>query len=241
MQIEDKRRLYNIASSATWVAGSETQAILTKDELHNLTIDYGTLTIEEREVVNHHINATVAMLAQIKFPKHLKNVPEYAGGHHERIDGKGYPNGLTREQMSIQARVMAIADIFEALTADDRPYKTAKTLSEALFILNRMQQKGHIDPDLYNVFIEKKVYLHYADQFLTYFKITADALNNMQNKGLDEKLLNSLAVLVDQSIKGEDDFLQAIQQQIGLSAQQKYRELFLTYSKSVDQPQIDVD
>jgi HD-GYP domain-containing protein (c-di-GMP phosphodiesterase class II) len=93
-------------------------------------------------------------------------VPEYAGGHHERMDGKGYPRGLTREQMSIQARVMGIADIFEALTAKDRPYKRGKTLSESLRILGNFRQNGHVDPDLFDVFVRKKVYLRYAQQFL---------------------------------------------------------------------------
>jgi HD-GYP domain-containing protein (c-di-GMP phosphodiesterase class II) len=106
------------------------------------------------------------MLEQLPWPKHLKNVPEYAGGHHERMDGKGYPKGLTREQMSVQARVMGIADIFEALTARDRPYKRGKTLSESLEILGNFKLNGHIDPDLFDVFVRQKVYLKYAEQFL---------------------------------------------------------------------------
>ena len=106
------------------------------------------------------------MLESLPWPKHLKNVPEYAGGHHERMDGKGYPRGLTREQMSVQARVMGIADIFEALTAKDRPYKKGKTLTEALTILGRFKLNGHIDPDLFDVFIRERLYLRYAEQFL---------------------------------------------------------------------------
>jgi len=93
-------------------------------------------------------------------------VPEYAGGHHERMDGKGYPRGLKREQMSVQARVMGIADIFEALTAKDRPYKRGKTLSESLKILGNFRLNGHIDPDLFDIFVRKKIYLRYAEQFL---------------------------------------------------------------------------
>ena len=93
-------------------------------------------------------------------------MPEYAGGHHERMDGKGYPKGLTREQMSVQARVMGIADIFEALTAKDRPYKPGKTLSESLGILGRFKENGHIDPDLFDIFVRDKVYLRYAREFL---------------------------------------------------------------------------
>jgi HD-GYP domain-containing protein (c-di-GMP phosphodiesterase class II) len=106
------------------------------------------------------------MLEALPWPRHLKNVPEYAGGHHERMDGKGYPKGLTREQMSWQARVMGIADIFEALTAKDRPYKKGKTLSESLEILGRMSLNGHIDPDLFDVFVRRGIYLRYAEMFL---------------------------------------------------------------------------
>jgi HD-GYP domain-containing protein (c-di-GMP phosphodiesterase class II) len=106
------------------------------------------------------------MLESLPWPRHLKNVPEYAGGHHERMDGKGYPRGLTRDQMSVQARVMGIADIFEALTAKDRPYKKGKTLTEALTILGKFKLNGHIDPDLFDIFMREQVYLRYAEQFL---------------------------------------------------------------------------
>jgi len=117
-------------------------------------------------VINHHIVATIKMLEALPWPRHLLNVPEYAGGHHERMDGKGYPKGLTRDQMSVQARVMGIADIFEALTAKDRPYKKGKTLSESLGILGRMKEGGHVDPDLFDIFVRDKVYLRYAREFL---------------------------------------------------------------------------
>ena len=100
------------------------------------------------------------------WPKHLQPVPEYAGGHHERMDGKGYPKGLTRAQMCVQARVMGIADIFEALTARDRPYKKGKTLTESLDILGKFKLDGHIDPDLFDIFIREKVYLKYAERFM---------------------------------------------------------------------------
>jgi HD-GYP domain-containing protein (c-di-GMP phosphodiesterase class II) len=139
---------------------------LSEDELKNLTIRAGTLTMEERQIINHHIVATIKMLEALPWPKHLKNVPEYAGGHHERMDGKGYPKGLTRDQMSVQARVMGIADIFEALTAKDRPYKKGKTLSESLQILGKFSVNGHVDPDLFDVFVRKKVYRRYAELFL---------------------------------------------------------------------------
>src|SRR4051812_14757734 len=147
------------------VSGHEAD-FLTEDELKNLTIRAGTLTDEERKIINHHIVATIKMLEALPWPKHLTNVPEYAGGHHERMDGKGYPKGLTREQMSVQARCMGIADIFEALTAKDRPYKKGKTLSESLEILGRMKENHHIDPDLFDVFVRRKVYRRYAEMFL---------------------------------------------------------------------------
>lgn len=145
--------------------GSE-QPFLSADELENLCIRRGTLNNAEREIINHHITMTIRLLEALPWPKHLLNVPEYAGGHHERMDGKGYPRGLTREQMSVQARVMGIADIFEALTASDRPYKPGKTLSESLTILGRMKLDHHVDPDLFDVFLRERVYLEYAERFL---------------------------------------------------------------------------
>jgi HD-GYP domain-containing protein (c-di-GMP phosphodiesterase class II) len=147
------------------VSGHEAE-FLTEDEVRNLTIRAGTLTDEERKVINHHIVATIKMLEALPWPKHLTKVPEYAGGHHERMDGKGYPRGLKREQMSVQARCMGIADIFEALTAKDRPYKKGKTLSESLEILGRMKLNQHVDPDLFDVFVRRKVYRRYAELFL---------------------------------------------------------------------------
>lgn len=139
---------------------------LSANEIDNLTIRSGTLTAAEREIINHHIVVTIKMLESLPWPKHLRNVPEFAGGHHERMDGKGYPRGLTREQMSVQARMMGIADIFEALTAKDRPYKDGKTLTESLFILGKFKEGGHIDPELFDLFIREKVYLRYANKFL---------------------------------------------------------------------------
>ncbi len=125
-----------------------------------------TLTAWERHTINYHISATIKMLDALPWPRHLAKVPEYAGGHHERMDGKGYPKGLKRDQMSVPARVMGIADIFEALTAKDRPYKPGKTLSESLHILGKFRLNGHIDPDLFDVFVRRKVYLDYARNFL---------------------------------------------------------------------------
>jgi HD-GYP domain-containing protein (c-di-GMP phosphodiesterase class II) len=137
-----------------------------RGELHNLAVSRGTLTDEERYKINDHIVQTLKMLHELPFPKHLRDVPEMAGGHHERMDGKGYPRGLTGEQMSPQARMMAIADVFEALTADDRPYKPGKRLSEALAIMKRMAGEGHLDPVLFDLFLTSGVCLAYARRFM---------------------------------------------------------------------------
>jgi HD-GYP domain-containing protein (c-di-GMP phosphodiesterase class II) len=166
MREEDVERVKRIAEYRWTDTSGHEAKFLTDDEVRNLTIRSGTLNPDERQIINHHIVATIKMLEALPWPRHLKNVPEYAGGHHERMDGKGYPKGLTREQMSVQARVMGIADIFEALTAKDRPYKKGKTLSESLEILGRFSQNGHIDPDLFDVFVRRKVYRRYAELFL---------------------------------------------------------------------------
>ena len=166
MSDDDIARVRRIAAYR-WrdLAGHEAN-FLSDDEVKNLTIRSGTLTEEERKIINHHIVATIKMLESLPWPRHLTKVPEYAGGHHERMDGKGYPRGLTREQMSVQARCMGIADIFEALTARDRPYKKGKTLSESLQILGRMKLSQHVDPDLFDIFVRRKVYRRYAEMFL---------------------------------------------------------------------------
>jgi hypothetical protein len=166
MKPEDQARVSQIARYTMKNERGETARFLSRDEEDNLNIAYGTLSVPEREIINYHIVATIKMLEALPWPRHLLNVPEYAGGHHERMDGKGYPRGLTREQMSVQARVMGIADIFEALTAKDRPYKPGKTLSESLGILGRMKEGGHIDPDLFDIFVRDKVYMRYAQEFL---------------------------------------------------------------------------
>ena len=166
MSAEAQQRVRQIATYQWCDVDGRMSNFLSEDEVENLTIRAGTLTAAEREIINHHINVTIKMLESLPWPRHLKNVAEYAGGHHERMDGKGYPRGLTREQMSVQARVMGIADIFEALTAKDRPYKKGKTLTESLTILGKFKLGGHVDPDLFDVFIREKVYLDYAKQFL---------------------------------------------------------------------------
>ncbi|MAB98704.1 MAG: hypothetical protein CMK71_11665 [Pseudomonadaceae bacterium] len=137
-----------------------------RGELHNLGVTRGTLTAEERYIINHHIVQTIIMLDHLPFPPHLQNVAEIAGGHHEKMDGTGYPKRLSKEQMSLPARMMAIADIFEALTAVDRPYKKGKLLSESLNIMAGMCRGAHIDTDLFGLFISSRVYRRYAERFM---------------------------------------------------------------------------
>jgi HD-GYP domain-containing protein (c-di-GMP phosphodiesterase class II) len=166
MTSEDQQRVRDIAAIPLLGSDGLAESFLSENEVYNLNIARGTLTSEEREVINNHIVVTINMLESLPYPNGLKRVPEYAGGHHERMDGKGYPKGLTREEMSVPARVMGIADIFEALTSKDRPYKKAKTLTESLHILGKMKVDHHIDPDLFDVFVREKIYLKYAHLFL---------------------------------------------------------------------------
>ncbi len=135
-------------------------------EVYNLSISRGTLTAEDRYKINDHMIQTIIMLEALPFPKHLKRVPEYAGGHHEKMDGGGYPRGLKKEDMSIPARIMAIADIFEALTAADRPYKSPKKLSESVKIMGFMKKDAHIDPDLFELFLTSGVHEEYGKKHL---------------------------------------------------------------------------
>ncbi len=183
MSAEDQGRVNRIAAYPFRNESGALTTFLSDEEKDNLNITYGTLMPAEREIINHHIMATINMLEALPWPKHLKNVPEYAGGHHERMDGKGYPRGLTGAQMSIQARIMGIADIFEALTAKDRPYKPGKTLSESLHILGKFKLNGHIDPDLFDVFVRERVYLKYAEQFLDAAQV--DVVNHANIPGFE--------------------------------------------------------
>jgi HD-GYP domain-containing protein (c-di-GMP phosphodiesterase class II) len=144
----------------------EPKPLLSKDELDNLSVRRGTLTDEERKRINNHVEITQRMLASLPFPEHLRDVPLIAGSHHERMDGKGYPLGIPAGELPLQGRILAIADIFEALTASDRGYRQANTLSAALTILARMCKEGHIDAQLYELFLRRKVYLDYAASYL---------------------------------------------------------------------------
>jgi HD-GYP domain-containing protein (c-di-GMP phosphodiesterase class II) len=140
--------------------------LITEDEVENLSISRGTLTEDERLVINGHMVDTIRMLESLPFPRSLRRVPEYAGGHHERMDGTGYPKGLYAGDMSIPARAMAIADVFEALTAQDRPYKKGKSLSETMRIMGFMKADNHLDPDLFDLFVRSGVYREYAERML---------------------------------------------------------------------------
>jgi len=165
MSGDKKDRVYQIANYR-WKPNGKMERFLSEDEIYNLTIPKGTLTPEERKVINDHIVVTINMLEELPYPKHLQNVPEFAGGHHEKLDGTGYPKGLVKDEMTVQARIMAIADIFEALTARDRPYKKGKTLSQAMRILGFMKNDAHIDVDLFDIFVKEKIYLKYAEEYL---------------------------------------------------------------------------
>lgn len=187
----DIARIQAIAAYRWQPRGGREQDFLSADEVENLSIRRGTLNRAEREIINHHIVMTIRMLEALPWPPHLARVPEYAGGHHERMDGKGYPKGLTREQLSIPARVMGIADVFEALTARDRPYKPGKTLSESLAILGRMKVENHIDPDLFDVFLKEGVWRDYAERFLEPEQI--DEIDWSQIPGVGPELAAELA------------------------------------------------
>lgn len=142
-------------------------------ELYNLCIRKGTLAPEDRFKINEHIIQTIIMLNKLEFPEYLAKVPEFAGAHHETMIGTGYPRGLKKEEMSIPARMLAIADIFEALTATDRPYKKPKTLNESLRIMSFMSKDQHIDADLFDLFLKSGVYQEYADQYMDSAQIDA--------------------------------------------------------------------
>ena len=163
---EQVERIRQLARLQVRRADGSTRNLLTDDEVNNLCINKGTLTGKERETIQNHIVATINMLESLPFPDHLRKVPAIAGAHHERLDGKGYPRGLSAEELSLQARMLALADTFEALTASDRPYRRPLPLSKALKIVGDMSQQGHLDPDLYRLFVERKLYQDYADRYL---------------------------------------------------------------------------
>lgn len=162
---EEQAHILRISKQYSLKINGEETPLLTDDEVENLMIRRGTLTQGEREIMKRHMDITKNILDILPFPKHLSNVAEYALGHHEKLDGTGYPRGLTKEQMSVPARLMAITDIFEALSAVDRPYKKAKPVSECLNILGNMVSNNHLDPDIFAIFIESEVYKNYINEY----------------------------------------------------------------------------
>jgi hypothetical protein len=144
----------------------EPKYLYNRGELHNLSIIRGTLTDEERYKINQHMSQTIIMLSKLPFPQHLRSIPEIAGGHHEKLNGTGYPKRLSGDQLTIQARIVAVADIFEALTARDRPYKKGKTVSEAMTIMACMVRDQHIDGDLFALLLTSGVWKDYANSHL---------------------------------------------------------------------------
>ncbi len=166
MEKEDQQRVADIGNYKWKLEGKKINFFDEKD-VRNLQIPKGTLLPEEREIINDHIVITIDMLEKLPYPKKLRNVPEFAGGHHEKLDGTGYPKGLKDEEMSVQAKMMAIADIYEALTAADRPYKDGKKLSQAMRIMGFMKKDYEIDQDLFEIFVKEGVYKQYAEKYLS--------------------------------------------------------------------------
>jgi len=162
---EKQQRIRDIGKRSYRRHGKE-EPLLTADEVENLCISRGTLTEKERIVINGHMVQTIKMLEQLPFPRNLRRVPEYAGGHHEKRDGTGYPKGIFADEMSVPARIMVIADVFEALTSSDRPYKKPKTLSETMKIMGFLKRDNHLDPDLFDLFVQSGMYRKCGEQFL---------------------------------------------------------------------------
>ena len=183
MKPELQERIKSISKQKLLLNNEEVN-ILTENEVRNLNITKGTLLPEERDIINDHISITIDMLEQLPYPKNLKNIPEFAGGHHEKMDGTGYPKGLKADQMSPQAKIMAIADIYEALTAADRPYKEGKKLSQAMRIMGFMKNDYHIDEDLFEIFVSSGVYKRYADEH-----VDAGQIDNVVDKFLDNSTI----------------------------------------------------
>jgi HD-GYP domain-containing protein (c-di-GMP phosphodiesterase class II) len=173
MRDENVEELRRIAGK-TYVLSGREQPYLTAQELDYLTVRKGNLTQVERAAIEQHAVVTHKMLKELPFPKRLANVPDYAAHHHEKLDGSGYPDRLKADQLPLQTRILAIADVFEALTSQDRPYKTPLKLSEAMKILAQMRDHNHIDPDLYQLFIDTRLYYKYAQRELSPEQIDTD-------------------------------------------------------------------
>jgi len=176
MSDELKQRIVQIAKKTIIINGKKA-SILNDAEIDFLSISKGTLSLKDRQIMDNHVVLTYDLLSKLPYPDHLKQVPFYAGCHHEKINGKGYPNGYSGDKLPIQARIIAIADVFEGLTASDRPYKEGYKLSKALTILKYMVDDGEIDKDLFHLFITKKLYLKYANEM-----INKEQIDNINEK-----------------------------------------------------------
>jgi HD-GYP domain-containing protein (c-di-GMP phosphodiesterase class II) len=161
MSDDDVARVELIAKR-TYTVDGKSYPYLTENEMINLSIRKGTLLPDERSIIENHVVMTSKILEQLPFPEKLTNVPIYAGDHHEKCDGSGYPRGVTCDELPLQSRIMVIADIFEALTAADRPYRAPLKLSRALQILEFMMKDNHIDENIYNFFINNELLMEYA-------------------------------------------------------------------------------
>jgi hypothetical protein len=181
---EDKvDSIRQIAQTLLLIEGRQSP-LLSEDEVQNLSIRKGTLTDEEREIINNHVRLTHQMLAKLPFPKKLAKVPDYAAMHHEKLDGTGYPNALLGEQIPLQARILAVADVFEALTAADRPYKKGKKLSESIRILEAMAAENHLDVDVCDLLVKSGLVKDYGSE-----KVSLRQLDNFEWQGETYKML----------------------------------------------------
>lgn len=166
MRTEDQDRVRRIAAYRWAGLDGQGSPFLSEDEVANLCISKGTLNPEERAIIEEHAALTLQMLNALPWPRSLRNVPEYAGSHHEQLDGRGYPRGLREPELAMQSRIIGLADAFEALTAGDRPYQPGKPLSEVLTLLGQRARNRQIDPDLFDVFVRDGIWLDYARQYL---------------------------------------------------------------------------
>ena len=160
---QEKIDQVNAIADKTYVQDNEERPYLTLDEVRNLSISKGTLTNKERRVIENHASMTLKILNELTFPRKFSRVPEFAAGHHEKLDGSGYPQRLKENELALQTRILAVADIFEALTAKDRPYKKPMKLSQAVKILGFMVKDRHIDSEIFNLVLESDILKEYAE------------------------------------------------------------------------------
>ncbi|MBU1397892.1 MAG: HD domain-containing protein [Proteobacteria bacterium] len=161
---DDKISKVKEIAAKTYLLSDGEHPYITDEELENLTIRKGSVTEKERKIIENHSAVAYKMLSQLPFPKKLRNVPVYASEHHEKLDGSGYPDGLTSKNLPLQSRIIAVADIFEALTARDRPYRKPMHISQALKIMDFMKKDNHIDPDIYDLFVESRLCEKYMER-----------------------------------------------------------------------------